>query len=29
MTRNCVMYPGQLVLLGSEMWEGMVGWECR
>jgi hypothetical protein len=28
MTRNCVIHTGQLVLLGSEMWEVTVGWEC-
>jgi len=24
--RNCVVYTGQLVLLGSEMWEFMMDW---
>ena len=26
--RNCVIYTGQLVLLGREMWESTMGWEC-
>jgi len=29
MTMNCVIYTGQLVLLGSEMWEVTMGWVCR
>jgi len=27
--RNCVIYTDQLVLLGSKMWEVMMGWVCR
>ena len=26
--RNCVIYTGQLVLLGSEMWEDTMDWVC-
>ena len=26
MTMNCVIYTGQLVLLGSEMWDVTIGW---
>ena len=29
MTMNCVIYTGQLVLSGSEMWEVTMGWVCR
>jgi hypothetical protein len=28
MTMICVIYTGELVLLGSEMWEVMMGWVC-
>ena len=27
--RGCVIGTGRLVLLGSEMWEVSMGWECR